>query len=71
MSLGDSFKMATEAGTPRCDGCVFYHSIPSQPTGYPGTCNLNPPQVVSHDGKLHYVFPGVATDWYCGHFEPK
>jgi hypothetical protein len=71
MNLGDSFKLAKETGTPRCDDCVFFHLLSNQPTGYPGTCNLNPPQVVSHDGKLHYVFPGVAADWYCGHFERK
>ena len=64
MSLGDEFK---DADNPKCNDCVFYHALPSQP----GTCNLNPPQVVSHEGKLHYLFPTVAPDWYCGHFASK
>jgi hypothetical protein len=51
-----------------CSRCVFYHSLPANHPGQAGTCNLNPPQVVSHEGKLHYLFPTVADDWYCGHF---
>ncbi len=70
MSLGSDFKQLKELGQPACRKCIFYHALPSQAAGHSGTCNLNPPQVVSHDGKLHYVFPSVALDWYCGHFSP-
>ena len=70
MSLAEEFKNAKELGPVSCQKCVFYHSLPSPPTGYSGTCNLNPPQVVSHEGELHYLFPAVAPDWYCGHFSP-
>lgn len=68
MSLGDDFKKAKSFGPPMCSRCVFYHKLPNHPNGYGGTCNLNPPQVVSHDGELHHLFPAVADDWYCGHF---
>ncbi|GMR23669.1 MAG: hypothetical protein BMS9Abin37_2119 [Acidobacteriota bacterium] len=71
MSLGSDFKLLKEASQPACRKCIFYHALPSPATGHSGTCNLNPPQVVSHEGKLHYVFPAVALDWYCGHFAPN
>jgi len=71
MSLGSDFKQLKELGQPACRNCVFYHALPSPDTGHSGTCNLNPPQVVSHEGKLHHVFPSVALDWYCGHFAPN
>lgn len=68
MSLGEDFRRAKEFGPPMCVRCVFYHPLPTHPGGQSGTCNLNPPQVVSHEGELRYVFPAVADDWYCGHF---
>lgn len=70
MSLGSDFKKLKELGNPSCRNCVFYHDLPDRAAGQGGTCNLNPPQAVSHEGKLHYVFPSVAPDWYCGHFSP-
>lgn len=70
MSLGNDFKQHKELGQPLCRKCVFYHALPDPASGHSGTCNLNPPQVVSHDNKLHFVFPSVAPDWYCGHFAP-
>lgn len=68
MSLGEEFQRAKDIGPPMCSRCIFYHSLPENHGAASGTCNLNPPQVVSHEGKLHYVFPAVAEDWYCGHF---
>ena len=68
MSFGDDFKNADD---PQCQNCAFFHALPSPPAGYAGTCNLNPPQVVSHEDEFHYVFPAVAAGWYCGHFSPK
>ena len=70
MSEGSDFKRLKELGRPLCKNCVFYRALPDNPSGHGGTCNLNPPQVVSHEGKLHYIFPAVAPDWYCGHFSP-
>ena len=70
MSLGSDFKQLKELGNPSCGKCVFFRALAEHPSGHGGTCNLNPPQVVSHDGELHHIFPAVATTWYCGHFSP-
>jgi hypothetical protein len=69
MNLGEAFRKAKEFGPPMCVRCLFYHSLKGHPGSQTaGTCNLNPPQVVSHDGKLHHLYPAVADDWFCGHF---